>query len=509
MMLKTYCFILISFLTLSAFSQEKRIKIVHADYTFVDEAKYPGATILSGNVHVIHQGISLKCKKAIQYKKTNFLKAIGNVIINQGDSVIQTSNYTNYNGNTKLAVSWGKVRLKDSDVVLSTDTLNFDREKQVLYYTTGGTIIDTANTLKSDIGHYHLESKKFSAKENVVLTNPDYVVTSKQLDYYTSNKIAYMYGASTIKSEESTIYCERGFYNTQKDIAHFIKNAKIISKNQVIEGDSIYYNKSLGFSSATGNVVVTDSANNTITKGGYSEYYKLKDSSLVVKKAMAIIISETDSLFIHGDTLLLTGKKDFRKIRAYHNVKFFKPNLQGACDSIFSDDTTGITTMFKNPVLWANGSQITGDIIHFTRDLETKKLDSLKVLQVNSSKALQNGFIVQKDSAGYNQIKGRIILGKFVDNDLHELNVIGNSELLYYLRNDDGKLAGINKSTCSQINFILKKGEIQTVKFITSPDGTTYPESQLPENVRKLKGFIWREEEQPKSKFQIFLKIKK
>ncbi|MFK5889399.1 MAG: OstA-like protein [Flavobacteriaceae bacterium] len=496
MMQKTYLLVFFLAITFNVFSQEKRIKIVHADNTFVDEAKYPGATILSGNVHIIHQGISLKCTKAIQYKKSNFLKAIGNVVINQGDSIIQTSHYSNYNGNTKLAVSWGNVKLKDNAVTLLTDTLNFDRKKQVLYYNDSGTIIDSINTLKSKEGHYYLENKKFVAKTNVVLTNPDYILKSERLDYYTNSKIAYLFGPSRIISPESTIYCEKGFYNTSNDIAHFLKNAKIISKNQVIEGDSLYYNKVLGFSSATGNVIVTDIKNNTISKGGYAEYYKFKDSSFVVKNAMAIIISARDSLFIHGDTLLLTGEQDNRKIRAFHHVKFYKPDLQGACDSIFSNSATGVTTMYKNPILWANDSQITGDTIIFTKNVETNKLDSLKVLH--------NALIIQKDSSGFNQIKGRFIKGKFTDSDLKDVDVIGNSELLYYLRNDAGKLIGINKSECSKIRFVLKKGDIQSVKFITKPEGITYPESELPKNVRKLRGFIWREAERPKTKFHIY-----
>jgi len=171
--------------------------------------------------------------------------------------------------------------------------------------------------------------------------------------------------------------------------------------------------------------------------------------------------------------------------------------MQGSCDSIFSDDATGITKMFKNPVLWANGSQITGDTILFTKDLETHKLDSLKILN--------NGLIVQKDSAGYNQIKGRNIKGKFIDNDLKDVDVIGNSELLYYLRNDAGKLIGINKSTCSRIQFVLKKGDIKTIKFLVEPEGTTYPENELPKNVRKLRGFIWREKDRPITKNHIFI----
>jgi len=495
-MLKTFIIFFCLFAVLNTWSQEKRLKIIHADNTYVDEVKYPGATILLGKVKVSHQGIIVTCKKAIQYKHKNMLKAIGNVVINQGDSIIQHSQYATYFANKKLAISWGKVSLTDSKVRLLTDTLNFDRNKQVLYYTDNGTIIDSVNTLKSKTGNYNLESKKFIAKNNVVLVNPNYTLTSNHLDYYTNSKVAYLFGPSVIKSKESTIYSERGFYNTKTDIAHFIKNAKIIGKNQTIEGDSIYYNKTLGFSSATGHVIVTDSINNTISTGGYAENFEKRDSSFISKNPTAILINEKDSLFIHADTLLLTGKSKQRIIRAFHHVKFYKPDLQGKCDSIVSYDKTGLTTMFKNPVLWAKTSQITGKIIHFTKNKVTNKLDSLKVLG--------DAFIVQKDSAGYNQIKGRRILGKFTDNDLRDVSVIGNSEIIYYVRDDNQKLIGINKTSCSLIQFKLKDGDIQTVKFITSPDGTTYPLSKLPKNARLLRGFIWRNNERPKTKLDIY-----
>ena len=37
-------------------------------------------------------------------------------------------------------------------------------------------------------------------------------------------------------------------------------------------------------------------------------------------------------------------------------------------------------------------------------------------------------------------------------------------------------------------------------------DGKTYPPSLFPENDRRIKGFIWRETEQPKTKEDIFKK---
>ena len=124
---------LFSFCTLTIFAQQRRIKIVHADNSNIDEVKYPGATILLGNVYVEHEGITLRSKKAIYYKSRNFLKAFGDVYLNQGDTITQTSKYVDYNGDTKKALSWGNVVLKDPIITLTTDSLRFDRLQQKLY----------------------------------------------------------------------------------------------------------------------------------------------------------------------------------------------------------------------------------------------------------------------------------------------------------------------------------------------------------------------------------------
>ena len=40
---------------------------------------------------------------------------------------------------------------------------------------------------------------------------------------------------------------------------------------------------------------------------------------------------------------------------------------------------------------------------------------------------------------------------------------------------------------------------------MTKSDGKTYPPSKFPDDLSKLKGFLWREEEQPKTKDDIFI----
>ena len=485
----------------SGLAQGKRIQIIHSDNSSIDEVRLPGATILLGNVVIRHEGIKLKCKKAVHYKNQNFIKAFGDVVLNQGDSIIQTSQYTEYNGNNQKALSWGNVVIKDSKMTLSTDTLNFDRNRQVLYYKYGATIKDSANVLTSNTGNYYLENNKFQAVSDVVLTNPEYILESNHLDYYTDSGRAYLYGASTITSEDNLIYCEKGFYDTKQNVSHFTRNARIEFDEKEIKADSLFYNRNLGFASASNNIVMIDTLNNVVLQGNYAEFFEKVDSAFVIKKALAITNTNKDSLFIHGDTILATGKPDNRIIRAYHAVKFFKSDLSGKCDSIHSNQGSGLTQMFRSPVLWSNKSQITGDTIQLLNNTTTNTLDSLKVLR--------NAFIIDKDSIGFNQIKGRDLLGKFEENDLRFINIIGNSEVIHFVRDEEKSLIGIEKTSCSEIQFVLRDGKIESSKFINQPDGQTYPPSMLPVNARKLRGFIWRDSEKPLTKSDIFIKDEK
>lgn len=479
--------------------QKKRIKLIHADNSSFDAEKYPDARILLGNVVVEHEGITLRSKKAIIYEKKNLVKAFGDVYLNQGDTITQTSKYVQYNGNTKKALSWGNVVLKDPLMTLTTDTLRFDRLKQQLYYRSGATIKDTANVLTSTVGNYYLRTSRFEARNDVVLTNPDYVLKSNHLEYFTNNGQAFLYGPSTITGENNFIYTENGFYDTKNDISHFTKNSRIEYNSREIKADSLYYDRNKGFASATKNIQLKDTTNNSVLRGGYGEFYQKLDSAFVVDRAVAIMEVEKDSIYIHGDTLLATGKPENRIIRAYRRVKFFKSNLSGKCDSIHSNQATGLTQLFRNPVIWSENNQITGDTIQLLSNTKTEKLDSLKVLR--------NAFIVQKDSAGYNQIKGRDLYGKFKDNDLRIADIIGNGEMIYYARDEKkNELIGIDKTTCSSMRFLFKDSQITEARFLTKPEGDTYPPSKFPQEELKLKGFVWRENERPLTKDDIFIK---
>ena len=491
---------------LSTTAQTKKIKILSSELSTADEKNYPGATILIGNVKVAHEGATLDCKRALLYREKNIFKAVGEVVIEQGDSIIQYSDYANYDANTKIAKSWGNVEVNDKEMKLSTDTLYFNRTEQVLFYPSKGVIKDKKNTLTSNKGTYYLQDKKFTAKTKVNVVNPENILNSDHLDYYTSTNLAYIYGPSTVFNlkDSTKIYAEKGFFDTNRDVSYFVKNAKLFSKDKTVEADSLYYDKKRGFASATNRIKVIDTIQKLVVKGNYAEIFELQDSLFIIKKPVAISIFEKDSLYIHGDTILVTGKPEKRIIRTYHNVKIFKENLQGKCDSIHTNQATGLTQMFVDPILWSGKSQITGDSILFKTNKTTNELDSLKVLR--------NSFIIQKDSLdpnNFNQIKGRNMYGKFKDNDLRTMLVKGNAESLYYNRNEDTqKLETITKEIASDIEFTFENNEVIQTKYFKETEGKTYPPSQFPEEDRKFRGFVWREDEQPKTMEDIFIKDK-
>ena len=510
---------LICFSTLSfCFAQEKqRITIEYAGTGYTDPKIEDGAKVFLRDemqqVHFVHKGVNMWCDKAIYYQDQDFIEAFSNVVMKQGDSINMVAKYLEYSGKTQLGYARGDVVLTEPQSTLTTDKLYFDRDRQQAYYNTKGKVVrDSSGTITSQIGRYYMNSQKYQFTKDVLLVNPEYTLNTERLDFFTENGHAYLFGPSTIKGETSTIYCERGFYNTNSDTGYFQRNAKIDYDNRTVRGDSLYFDRNKSFASATNNITVTDSINRSVVKGHYAEVWRAKDSMFITKRALAITVQEQDSVYMHADTLMVTGKADNRITRGYYNARLYKSDLAGKADSIHVNHKTGLMQMLnlsrfsstdafataRKPVLWNIGNQMTGDTIHVISNVKTEKLDSLKVFN--------NAFIVSKDtlSEGFNQIKGQRLIGLFRDNELYNVDIIKNAEVIYYSRNAENELVGINKSKSGSINIQIEEQAIQEIRLIRQIDGELYPDSMFPKSGRRLRGFDWRGEERPMSVEDLF-----
>ena len=505
--------------------EPKIIKIIQAGGSTQDQFNFPGANILVKKegirVHLFHEGALIKSDVSYFYPKENFFRANGDVIFTQGDSLKMTCDQIEYDGTSKLAKAWGKVVLERPDMNLKTDTLFLDRVNSKAFYNSFGTIEDEKRKLTSIRGIYFMDEKKYRFISRVKIDDPEYLLNSQRLDYYTESDKAFFYGKTTIVGEEYDIYCEKGAYDTQLQRGNFQENAVIFYDNKEIRGDSLYFENEKNYAAATNNISVIDTLNKSIINGHYGEIFKAKDSAIITRRALAVNIIDQDSLYIHADTLIATGPTEKKILRGYYDVRIFKTDLRGKSDSLHLDQSTGLIKLLKlplsrkenqiltasqknkkNPILWFGRSQMSGDKIFLTSDMETKKLDSLKIIG--------NSWIIERDSisdTGFNQIKGGVLDGLFEEGELREIDVSKNTEVVYYMYSDeDNELIGIDKTTCSRLKMVTRENQIEDISFFVSPDGNLFPDKDLPLNERKLEGFIWREDERPNTIQELFSK---
>lgn len=499
--------------------EKKKIEIEYAGRLNVDEETYPGAKILtrdeSQQVHITQGSINMWSDKAIYYSGENFIEAYGNVKLIQGDTIHMTSKYIEYSGFTQLAFASGDVVLRDPNSTISSDTLYFDRVKQQAFYKDGGTVVkDTSGTITSKVGRYYMEQKKYQFVDDVLLVNKDATINSNYFDFFSDTGYAYLYGPSTITTTESKTYTEKGFYDTKNRNGYAVKNSKINYNNRIIEGDSLYFDDNIKFASATNNIKVTDTINHSIGRGHYAEVFKAKDSLFIIKRALIVTKQENDSIYMHADKIMMTGKPKNRIVRAYYNAKIYKSDISGKADSIHSNQQTGITQLInlqrlssndkfstkRRPIIWNIENQMTGDTIHLISNPETEKLDSLLVFN--------NAFIISKDTISknaFNQMFGIRLKGLFNDeNKLRQVDIIKNAESIFYARNDLQELIGIDKAKSGSISILFADGDIEEYTRYNQIDGNLYPESKYPEKEKILKGFDWREDERPLSVEDLF-----
>ncbi len=487
-------------LAIIANAQKKptKIKLQNADVFEYIERDGKKTKRLIGNVSFMHENVLMTCDSAFLYSKSNTLDAYGNVKVKKGDGLKIVGDSLKYNGDSKLANIKGKVILTHNDIILSTTSMNHDISNNVATYANWGEITDKENILTSRIGIYYADNKDFFFKDSVTLKNPEYNMAADTLRYNTDSEKAFFLGPTTITSDENTIYCEHGWYDTKQNLSQFNGHAKIFSNSQYISADSLFYDRDKGYGKAINNVEIFDTIQDLIISGDFAEYFEEKDEAIVSKNAVLIDIYEEDSLFLHADTLRsgfdTTG--EHKILLAYNKVRFYKTDLQGKCDSIvfFYQDST--INLYSDPIIWSEKNQMTADFINLKRG--DNGIESL--LFEN------NSFIVSKvDSNKYNQIKGKNMLGLFVDNELSKIKVTGNGETIYFAQEEDSSFAGVNKAICSDMMIYAKDNDINKITFMKQPAATLYPIDELPQQELELKGFIWFPEKRPKSKKDIFI----
>lgn len=504
---KLLILIILSTLAVNIFGQEsvsekevKQINLLHADILKYDNVSGKNAQKLIGKVRAEHEGSLFFCDSAYLYDN-NSIDAFGKVHINVNDSLDMYGDRLYYDGNTKIAEFHENVRLVDKKATLYTDELIYDRNTGIGRYFVWGRIEDSTNILTSKKGYYYNQIETVYFKDSVVVTNPDFVMESDTLKYETDTERVYFMGPSTIIGDSSFLYAERGFHDTQTQEARLNQNAFIQNKTNTLSGDSIYYSKEKGLSKAFRNVIMSDTANEVYVTGHFAVYNKAKFFAFMVDSAQAIFVDNEDSTFLHADTLLIRfdSIEKPQELLAFNNMKFFGKDMQGMADSLIYFFKDSIMQLHIKPFLWFEENQISCERI----DLITKNGD------LDSASFQTNVFLVSQDTVEpgfYNQVSGKNMYAWFRDGDMRKILMLGKSETLYFMWEEDGTPVGMNKIESKDMLIFLKDQKLETITYITKPIATLTPTHLVEASEEKLRGFIWKNDWRPRKRADIFRK---
>ena len=168
------------------------------------------------------------------------------------------------------------------------------------------------------------------------------------------------------------------------------------------------------------------------------------------------------------------------------------------CDSLiylFNDSTI---SMYGLPVLWTQDNQLTADRITIFSSNQ----------QVDSMQMINSAFIISVDEYGkdkYNQIKGRDMTGYFENNELYRIDVFGNSQTIYFVREEDGSLIGINQAVAGNMTIRIGDRNVSDIYYYDEPVAHLIPEQDFPKQELKLKNFNWLGQHRPYNKNDIFI----
>lgn len=181
----------------------------------------------------------------------------------------------------------------------------------------------------------------------------------------------------------------------------------------------------------------------------------------------------------------------------YHAANIFKSDLQAKADSMYYSASDSTIRMYVAPIIWTQGSQLTGDTIAL--QMKNKKIDNIDLFP--------NGFIVnieKKDSLHFNQVGGKKIHGTFKDSKLNSIEVIGNAETIYFNRDTvKNVVKELAHTIGNNIKTTFKNGQISKGSAYGNTETKANPINKIKDDDKILKGFIWKPKERPQTKEDI------
>lgn len=376
----------------------------------------------------------------------------------------------------------------------------YDIEQEIAQFAQNAEFVDTVKQAKADVITYNRKAQMIEMQGRVNYQEADRHLTSDYLRYHEDTEFAYIQGHAVFQDSLRQVISNNIFYAARQDSFVLHERSIFSDQNQILEADYSVFSQASGTGIAYGQVVWQDTTNHLLIRCDTMSYNRDAEYLIAMgldERPWLVSIVDEDSLFVRADTLVYQQSLEgdsLHVLLAYHDVRIFKNKLQGLCDSLAYQESDSTFTLYQDPIIWNDSTQLTGDTIQLF--VANNKLDRLALLQ--------NAFIINTiDELFFNQIKGRLIHAKVLDGALQDVQVNGNAETLYYVLDDEDAYIGVDRSDCSRITIEFIEEGISYVRKYGATNSAFYPMNQADHQALRIEGFAWKFNIRPKSKDEL------
>ena len=495
---------------------DDKVYLIHADVLKYDMyGPNPEAQIVKGKVKFSHKGATLSCDSAYFFQASNSVRAFGHVRFLQGDTLSLFCDNAWYDGQGQMMEARKDVVLRHRKQVLYTDSLNYDRLYNNAYFFRGGRLVDGNSKLSSDWGEYNTQTKQAVFYYDVQLQTPKNRISTDTLYYDTRKSLAHVVGMytpdrgkgrvapSVITNQNGQVTTTNAYFNTQTDHAQLFGRSTIVDREKTITGDTLYYDNKTGYNRGYGNVIYVDKKNKNRLTCGEVVYNEKTGHGYATRRALAVDYSQKDTLYLHADTMRIetfniNTKDVYRKVYAYRKVRAFRNDLQAVCDSMVFNSKDSCMTMYHDPIVWNGNRQLTGEMIKvFMADSTVREAQVLG--QALSIEMLS-------DTIHYNQLSSKNLFAYFKGGNVRQTDAVSNVRAIFFPVDDkDTTLIGLNYTEPDTMRmYIAPNRQLQRI-WMPKAQGTLYPMTQIPADKLRLDVFAWFDYIRPVDKDDVFI----
>ena len=386
---------------------------------------------------------------------------------------------------------------------------------------------------------------------------PRMTLYSDTLEYSFLTDDVWILGPSRIVNDTATLYTDLGTVNTKTQQSWLYNRSVAVSRGRSATADTLFYDGKAGYGDAWGNFVAHDTLQHLRISGNRCHYIDSTQVMTVTDSALAMEFSTRDTLYLHADTLRtykfirtrqvrvevvadsaigqepqtdsltvalandsIPRKEPRQAVTSYEwveehdtihyltchfNVRYYRTNIQGVCDSLNYNPTDSLATFVGNPVMWNGDYQITGDsILVYMADGGG----------IDRALVHDNAFLTQQnDSIHYDQIAGKGLICYFDSAHIKRMDMAGNVQTIFYPVEESkngGKptLIGLNQVIGNYLSIWFKDQKMDHLRIWPQPVGSLTPIQLVTPDILYLQGFRWMSYLRPMSPQDVFRDVR-